>query len=205
MNQGMIPSSTGASGSSPGRRRSRIAPLLLAAVVSVCAVGFAITTAVADAPVSGAVFTTDVGCAGTNINIFGSKDAVYLDGGPAHPGAAGLPDGEYYVKVTAPDGTLLGTSVGAGDETPVTVVNGEFASCYQLSSILIKASDGSAGYDDTGNPGGEYKVWVSNESSFTNSATKTDNFKVKTDGGGTPPQATLNVIKFYDANANGIN
>ncbi len=154
-------------------------------------------------PLPGAIFTTDGTCTGVNINLFDSKDEVYLDGGPAHPGAAGLPDGYYYVQVTEPGGTLLGTSVGSGNETPVHVTDGEFDECYQLSAILIKASDGTPGYDDTSNPGGEYKAWVSNEASFTNNSTKTDNFKVKEEN---PPQpAQLDVIKFYDANANGLN
>ena len=148
-------------------------------------------------PVSGAIFTTDSTCTGTNVNIFGSKDAVYLDGGPAHTGAAGLPDGSYYVKVTEPNGTLLGSSTTAA----VTVTGGEFVSCYQLSAILVKASDASAGYDDTSNPGGEYKVWVSMDSTFPNDATKTDNFKVKNEN--PTPQGLLKVIKFYDVNANG--
>jgi len=153
-------------------------------------------------PLPGAIFTTDGTCTGVNVNLFDAKQDVYLDGGPAHPGAAGLPNGEYYVQVTEPDGTLLGTSVGSLiDETPVSVTGGEFDSCYQLWAILIKASDGTPGFDDTSNPGGEYKVWVSTESSFTNSSTKTDNFKVKE---GAQP-AELNVIKFYDANANGVN
>src|SRR5829696_8108734 len=78
------------------------------------------------APVPGAIFTTDSACAGTNVNIFAAKTDAYLDGGPAHPGAAGLPDGSYYVQVTTPDGTLLGTSVGSGNETPVVVTGGEF-------------------------------------------------------------------------------
>src|SRR5205085_8080620 len=52
--------------------------------------------------------------------------------------------------------------------------------------------------------GGEYKVWVSTVSTFVNDSSNTDNFKV-TPSIGPPPQATLNVIKFYDANANGIN
>lgn len=158
------------------------------------------------AGVSGAIFTTDSACTGTNINIFGDKADVYLDGGPTHAGAAGLPDGEYYVQVTEPDGSLLGTSVGSFDETPVTVSGGEFAVCYQLTAILIQASDSQPGYDTTSNPGGEYKVWISSVSTFDNDLTKTDNFKVNAeDGDGTPPEATLHVIKFYDANANGIN
>jgi hypothetical protein len=165
------------------------------------------------APLPGAIFTTDVSCTGVDLNIYISKSAVYVDGGPAHPGAAGLPEGEYYIQVTAPDGTLLGTSLGTGDETPIVVdASGEFAQCYQLSAILIKASNGTAGYDDTPNPGGEYKVWISTVGTFDNSATKTDNFKVKNGTGcdpevetcGPPPSGLLSVIKWYDRNADGI-
>jgi hypothetical protein len=149
------------------------------------------------APMSGAIFTTDAGCDGTNINIYDSKGDVYLDGGPAHPGAAGLPDGSYYVKVTEPDGTLLGYTLTAS----LTVTGGEFDDCYRLVDILVKASDASPGYDDTGNSGGEYKVWASMDPDFANSASKTDNFKVKSD----PPQpGHLIVQKFYDANADGL-
>lgn len=152
-------------------------------------------------PLPGAIFTTDSICSGVNLNIYDSKESVYLNGGPSHPGAAGLPDGDYFVKVTEPSGTLLGTSVGSGNDTPIQVSNGEFDRCYQLWAILIKASDGAQGYDSTSNPGGEYKVWVSQTSSFANSSSKTDNFKVKE---GSPPEtATLKVLKFYDANANG--
>lgn len=167
------------------------------------------------AQVTGAIFTTDSVCDGTDLNIYSDLSDVYLDGGPTHPGAAGLPDGEYYVQVTEPDGTLLGTSLGAGDETPVVVSGGEFVTCYQLEGILIKASDGTPGYDETSNAGGEYKTWIGTEPTFTNSNTKTDNFKVDSDEGepgpdpspspSPVPQARLQVIKFYDANANGVN
>jgi hypothetical protein len=156
-------------------------------------------------PVYGAIFTTDGNCTGVNLNIYQNKTDVYLDGGPDHPGAAGLPDGNYYCKITDPSGnTLLGTSVGLANPTPIHVTNGEFDNCYQLWNILQKASDGSTGYDDTPNLGGEYKVWVSTSSSFEESLSKTDNFKVT--GGTTPPTtARLNVLKFYDANVNGLN
>jgi hypothetical protein len=40
---------------------------------------------------------------------------------------------------------------------------------------------------------------------FANNTTKTDNFKVRQEGEEDVDPATLNVIKFYDANANGIN
>jgi len=169
-------------------------------------VGFSATIS---AQVTGAIFTTDVTCTGTDLNIYGAKADVYIDGGPRHPGAAGLPDGFYYVKVTSPEGLLLGTSVGSGNPTPVHVTNGDFDTCYQLVAILIKASDGTPGYDTTDNAGGVYKVWVSTEGTFTNSNTKTDNFKVRgendcTDNCGPQEEATLRVRKFYDANANGI-
>ena len=74
-----------------------------------------------------------------NLNIYTSKGDVYIDGGPAHPGAAGLPDGSYFVRVTNPGGdVLLGTSIGSGNDTPFVVAGGEPQACYQLSAILIK-------------------------------------------------------------------
>ncbi|HEX6749633.1 MAG TPA: hypothetical protein VF092_20240 [Longimicrobium sp.] len=129
---------------------------------------------------SGAIFTTGAACDGTDLNIYANKADVYVDGGPAHPGAAGLPDGDYYIQVTTPSGTLLGTSVGTATPQPVHVVGGEFQVCYQLAAVVHKASSpGDAGYDDTDNAGGEYKVWVSRASDFSGGNTKTDNFKVK--------------------------
>jgi hypothetical protein len=151
--------------------------------------------------VDGAVFTTDSVCQRVNQNIFAAKTDVHVDGGPARVGAAGLPDGSYYVQVTDPSGhTVLGFSNTAS----VTVTGGEFQECYQLSSILFTASSGftAPGYDDTPNSGGEYKVWVSQDGAFPNNATKTDNFKVKPPE---PEEGTLEVIKFYDANVNGVN
>jgi hypothetical protein len=183
--------------------------ILGSAIALVCAVvGISVALA-APQPVPGAIFTTNVGCTGVDLNIYGNKADVYLDGGPAHPGAAGLADGTYYVQVTDPSGaTVLGKSSTAG----VTVTGGEFEHCYQLADIVNSASSGftAKGYDDTPNEGGEYKVWVSTDPTFTNSLTKTDNFKVKNAGNcepncGPPPQSTLNVEKFYDANANGVN
>jgi hypothetical protein len=167
-------------------------------------------------PLPGAIFTTDSTCSGVDLNIYGSKADVYLNGGPSHPGAASLPDGNYYVQVTDPSGAcVLGTSVGASDPTPFKVVNGSVQGCIQLCSVLTNigldatcagggVADANCGYNNTPNSGGEYKVWVSSESSFTNNSTKTDNFKVKEGGGGPGGQATICVKKFYDANANGV-
>jgi hypothetical protein len=78
----------------PCRRRTFrgfVASVLATAVVAACMVA----PAGASAPLSGAVFTTDATCTGVNLNIYGDQGDVYLDGGPSHPGAAGLPDGEY--------------------------------------------------------------------------------------------------------------
>jgi hypothetical protein len=178
----------------------RVAGAIAIAVV----VALGVTSGVGRAQgLTGAIFTTDSTCTGTNINIYSTKDDVYLNGGPAHPGAAGLPDGAYYIKVTEPDGTPLGTSVGSANQTPITVSLGTFTTCYELSLILIKNSDGTQGYDDTTNPGGEYKVWISDQSTFPGDDTKTDNFKVKT-GVSITSVAVLHVIKFYDANADGV-
>jgi len=153
----------------------------------------------ADPPLSGAIFTTDSTCTAVNQNIYSDKDEVYIDGGPAHPGGAGLPDGSYCVQVTDPSGM---TVLGMSDPGAVTVVDGEFVACYQLSAILKTASSGFTvpGYDDTPNPGGEYKVWVSTDCNFDNNSSKTDNFQVKEEC----EKATVLVSAFYDANTNGV-
>jgi hypothetical protein len=164
--------------------------------------GMFLIVSVAESQLTGAIFTTDSTCSGVNVNFFSSKMDVYLDGGPHKPGAAGLPDGYYYVKVTDPSGAeLLGYSTTA----VIQVSGGEFVNCYQLWDILVKGSDGSQGYDTTPNSGGVYKVWISQDSSFPSNESKTDNFKVKEEGGG-PPQETavLEVKKFYDADVDGI-
>jgi hypothetical protein len=181
-------------------------------LIFIAVAAFALLTVAASsafmAGISGAIFTTDGSCSGTNVNIFASKDDVYLDGGPHHTGAAGLPDGTYYAQVTEPNGTLLGRSPSAN----VLVASGEFAVCYQLSAILNTASSGLtvAGYDDTSNGGGVYKVWISADPNFAESASKTDSFKVDACDPNDPncnpsDQSTLRVRKYYDANANGIN
>jgi hypothetical protein len=186
------------------RRKSRIRLVFI--TLSTVLVGAIITSVAFTAQLTGAIFTTDVTCNGTDLNIYGSKNDVYLDGGPHHAGAAGLPPGEYYVQVTEPDGTLLGTSLGTNDETPVVVnAAGEFVICYKLIDIVRTASNPGPfpvapdGFDTTSNPGGEYKVWVSRVNDFANDESKTDNFKIANQ----PATGTLNVMKFYDADTSG--
>lgn len=194
-------------------RRPQIATIqftggIAIAFLAIAALFIAPTVLRADQPLPGAIFTTDNTCSGVDLNIYDSKGDVYLDGGPAHPGAASLPPGDYYVQVTDPSGAcVLGTS---GINKPFHVNNDGSVPCIQLCAVLTQgpcAGNGSdsCGYNDTTNPGGEYKVWVSNDPTFVSSSTKTDNFKVRVPGGGNPGEtATLCVNKFYDANANGI-
>ncbi|HEX6977599.1 MAG TPA: fibronectin type III domain-containing protein [Patescibacteria group bacterium] len=117
-------------------------------------------------PNTGSIWTTNLDCEKVNGNIYTLKGDVYLDGGPSTSSNPGLPDGEYFVKVTEPNDTLLGKS----DPTTVNVSNGRFATCVNLFNLT--------NFSDTTNSGGEYKVWVSKNKEFPNNESKTDNFKV---------------------------
>src|SRR5215467_4747645 len=56
---------------------------------------------------SGSIFTTFSDGHTVNGNIYPSKDAVYLNGGPQNTHSAGLPDGTYYYQVTDPAAKVL--------------------------------------------------------------------------------------------------
>ncbi len=165
----------------------RVLSITLTLIMSLVSV-ISFTTGASAAPMPGAIWTTDINGAPVNQNIYTYKTDVYLNGGPKSSGSPGLPDGLYYVKVTAPNGEILGKSNGdfSINPTPVQVVNGRFVQRYQLYSIVRKTSSGfmAWGYDTTPNPGGEYKVWISQDPNFANSASKTDNFKVLYEGCG---------------------
>src|SRR5215831_15917010 len=136
-----------------------------------------VSAAKADAP-SGAIFTTVADGSEVNFNIYPSKDAVYLDGGPG-PGApqtaAGLDDGVYVFQVTDPSGkTLLSTdpvqcrqfTVEGGIITNVTPSP---AGCAHVTGTDIDHGATTIQllpYNDTPNPGGEYKVWVTMVSDY---------------------------------------
>ncbi|HEX3280377.1 MAG TPA: hypothetical protein VHR36_04025, partial [Pyrinomonadaceae bacterium] len=184
------------------RIRPRVTFIALAAFALLA---IAASSAFMAAPLSGAIYTTDINCGGVDINIYPDKDAVYLNGGPNGPGGPGLPEGNYYVRVTEPDGTPLGSSIDgpAGDQPVHVNANGLFATCYQLSSIVTPAPGGGPGYNDTTNNGDEYKVWVCADANFTESQCKTDNFKVKSNDGGGTGDGILQVLKFYDADQDG--
>lgn len=194
-----------------------------AATTDIVTLRVAATPQGATSQIPGALFTTaaPVGmpCNPVNVNLYDLKVDVYLNGGPANTTGGGMlsaglpPNTSFYVKVTSPQGTLLGTSVGnsglaMGSDTPVTTDGtGKFVNCPRLWDIVHKP-DNTQGYDNTPNPGGEYKVWISLNSDFTESKSKTDNFKVKEgdDGGGGGIESTgaVTLRKWYDANANGV-
>jgi hypothetical protein len=159
-------------------------------------------TAAPPIQLSGAIFTTDASGAPVNLNIYDSKEDVYLNGGPginAPDDAAGLPAGTYSFQVTDPSGQTLLSSDDVScrqfsvDSSGVIQSVAPSGSCAHTPGI-----DGEdAGitvqlfpYNDTPNIGGVYKVWVSptnlldcdapgNKHCFVPRYSKTDNFKVR--------------------------
>jgi hypothetical protein len=130
----------------------------------------------ASAP-SGAIFTTVSDGSEVNFNIYPSKEAVYLDGGPgigAPQGAAGLDDGTYVFQVTDPSGkVLLSTdlakcrrfTVSGGIITGVVVTGG----CEHLTGLDVDHGATTVQlmpYSDTPNNGGVYKAWVTLENDY---------------------------------------
>src|SRR6266699_877703 len=122
------------------------------------------------AQLSGAIFTTTANGGAVNFNIYPSKEAVYLDGGPppnAPQTAAGLPDGTYVFQVTDPSGkTLLSTdaakcrqfTVAGGIITGVVITGCEHATGADIDHGAVTVQ--LMPYADTPNNGGEYKAWA---------------------------------------------
>jgi hypothetical protein len=151
-----------------GRTRAFRSLVAVSVLTAMVVSPIALRTAMAAKNTSGALYTTDSPvCAATNKNIYANRGVVRLR-------SQGLPDGSYYVKVTSPSGTLLGSSDGA--VLTVSGGTGDFDGCPSLWFSVRKASDGTVGYDPTPSSGGEYKVWVSQSANFAGA--KTDNFKV---------------------------
>jgi len=145
-------------------------------------------------PLPGAIFTTDADGAIVNGNTkYGSKcglTGVWLDGGPpvnAPPGAAGLPDGEYYFQVTDPSGHKL-LSTDPVNERCVTIESGIItqncaAPAPGPGTHNTRPSVDAGGgivvelcpYDDTPNNGGVYKAWMTPAADFAGDPTQVDN------------------------------
>jgi hypothetical protein len=193
--------------------RGAFAVLCVAAVVAVLFVTVGTSSAT---PVSGAIFTTDSTGLEVNVNQYAAKTDVYLNGGPgvnAPIGAAGLsPDGTYVFQVTDPSGkTLLSQDAAQCREVTVTngVITGVTGPCPHATGLslvppsvtvqLCTPPDPGSCFDNTPNPGGVYKAWMTPLQSygcdvtlrdcnrngykhgFLPSQSKTDNFKVSSE------------------------
>src|SRR5215208_4804725 len=121
------------------------------------------------AAIQGAFFVTDSGATTVIANTFAAKADVYLGGGPQHGNPNGLPDGDYYFQVTDPSGAvLLSSDVGgiACRKLKVLggVVVGATGACPHTNGTLNVTSGITPvqllPFNDTPNPGGEYKAWV---------------------------------------------
>lgn len=93
-------------------------------------------TPVALAQNTGNIFTTFKNGTTVNGNIYLSKDAVYLNGGPQNIHSNGLPVGTYYFQVTDPNGNVL--------------LSTDDISCRQ---VVVGIGTGGTGVFQ-GNPGG---------------------------------------------------
>lgn len=226
----------------------------LALLLSPTLLFFSLTTQAAP-PLPGAIFTTTVDGSRVNANLYEAKEDVYLDGGPgpnAPSTAAALPEGDYYFQVTDPSGKDLLSSdhiscrrIHVNAEGVIDTVyagtnyvkeKGQWAPvlCQHYQGLDIDHNAATVQlypYDDTPNPGGVYKVWITrvedydgdpnfiptsnkdsvngelwqpaNAHGFIPSKSKTDNYKVKKKG---KPfiSPVIDVVKFHDRNANGI-
>jgi hypothetical protein len=133
-------------------------------------------------------------CSGINLNIYGDANDVYVNGGPTNGGSGFSPDGSYCIRVTDPSGNTQ-----YGHDGNVDIVNGGFATCYQLEQLTSFAEA-----IDANTLPAEFKVQLSSDCSFDSNTIKSDNFKLKSITGPPPPTSTLCVHKFYDKNANGV-
>ncbi len=162
--------------------RVRKSLLLGAAAATVLAtvLSLALSHGIARAdPLTGAIFTTVADGSEVNFNIYPSKDAVYLDGGPgpgAPQGAAGLPDGSYVFQVTNPSGKTLLSTDQAGCRQ-FTVLNGIINSvqpAITFGCAHVTGTDVDHGattvqlfpFNDTPNNGGEYKAWATSLANY---------------------------------------
>jgi hypothetical protein len=161
-------------------------------------------TAAPPVQLSGAIFTTDKSGTPVNLNIYDSKEDVYLNGGPginAPDDAAGLPAGTYSFQVTDPSGKVL-LSTDPVSCRQFTVDASGVIQDVSASGTCAHATGDDEGegtgisvqlfpYNDTPNNGGVYKVWVTptellaaenapgSSFGFVPRYSKTDNFKVR--------------------------
>ena len=166
--------------------------------------------------ISGAIYTSNFDGTDVNENLYDSKADVYLTGGPCQ-GGSHLDEGDYYFQVSNPNaGDLLSTDA-IGDRFFSVGANGFISStsshlthavgCAGVTGITIQLLP----YDDTPNPGGEYKLTVATAESVEecpefedegfvicgDAEQKSDNFKVGDNG-------DLRVVKSLEGGPDGF-
>lgn len=200
-------------------------PAAAGALVFLLTLGLATSPANAEA-INGAIYTSLADGSSVNANLYDLKTDVYLNGGPNNPpGCNGgdLDDDDYFFQVTDPSGAQLLSTDGIENrklrvidgviaQNLGTHLNGAIGPCGSLAIQLMP-------YLDTPNGGGVYKVWITRVDDFyaecgamvdcgldgfVGGNIKTDNFKVRMDLPPPPELGTVQAIKFYDANANGL-
>lgn len=148
--------------------------LLLGAAV--CLLALAATPA--SASLTGAIFTTLPDGSEVNFNIYAAKEDVYLDGGPgngAPQDAAGLPDGIYVFQITDPSGKKLLSQDEARcrqftvESGIITGVVAQPDGCEHATGLDVDHGATTVQmmpYDNTPNPGGEYKAFATQVDAF---------------------------------------
>ncbi len=149
-------------------------------------------------------------------NAFPRKDGVYFSGGPhGSCTAQGLSAGIWCFQVTDPAGTVLLTTDPIAQRS-VRVAGGvivEYLGTTRASSLVGPCGALNvrlAPFAVTPYPIGEYKIWLtriedydpqgSNLFGFDPALSKSDNFRVNTQG----PQTILRGHKFYDYDEDGV-
>jgi hypothetical protein len=186
------------SSTTTGRRSlaRRLSWLVVAGLTAAALAGPATAPALA---LTGAVYTSNFDGSIINENVgYPSKQDVYLTGGPCN-GGSHLAAGDYYYEITSPNGVLL--SSDAIGLRKVTVANDFIQSSTGHVTHPVNCDPAVTGitvqlypFDDTPNPGGEYKLTVAEAASVeacedfdaasttfeicTGADQKSDNFKV---------------------------
>lgn len=203
-----------------------------------------------DTSIFGAIFTTTPDGTVVNENVrYAAKWDVFLDGGPranAPLSAAALPDGHYYFQVTDPSGKRLLSEdriacrevkvengviieyLGPEECREPIKYRGKVLVPHLLNDDFGEGEPPREGakvvrlwpFEDTPNPGGVYKTWMTPTCQFTGDKeaegpeefaaqgqfhgfvprySKTDNFKVKE---GRPQYGIIALRNYHDANLN---
>ncbi len=187
--------------------KSRIATVLSLLAFAGCADELGSSSAESHARLSGAIFTTTSDGTRVNANNYDAKCDVYLNGGPAPDGSAGLPEGDYYFQVTDPSGATLLSSDDVTMRQVSIDASGRFTGVSGAGNHATSSNEIDGGatvqlcpFDDTPNNGCVYKVWLTpvedydlagadRTHGFFPQFSKTDNFRVCEDDVETPPDA----------------